>query len=152
MGGSSYQSEVSSGSVGGSAQTVASKHGCPGSGSRGADGGKKLLQRLVAEIQGRQPTAVSPPEPVGLGNLVSSYLSGQHTLGPQTRQRPIRRDWNGVVCFSCGKSGHAATRCPALDESFPFMLPGWRAESTPGGFIMISPRVAAERRRTENCD
>ena len=29
------------------------------------------------------------------------------------------------------------TRCPALDESFPFMLPGWRAEKTPGGFIMI---------------
>ena len=34
--------------------------------------------------------------------------------------------------FSGGKSGHAATRCPALDESFPFMLSGWRAESTPG--------------------
>ena len=24
------------------------------------------------------------------------------------------------------------TRCPVLDESFPFMLPGWRAEKTPG--------------------
>ena len=29
------------------------------------------------------------------------------------------------------------------------MLPGWRAESTPGGFVMISPWVATERRRTE---
>ena len=113
---------------------------------------EKLLQRLVAETQGRQPAAVRPPESVGLGNLFRSYPSGQQTSGPQTRQRPIRRDWNGVVCFSCGTSGHAATRCPALDESFPSMLPGWRAESTPGGFIMISPRVAAERRRTENGD
>ena len=26
----------------------------------------KLMQRLVAETQGRQPAAVSPPEPVGL--------------------------------------------------------------------------------------
>ena len=111
---------------------------------------EKLLQRLVAETQGRQPAAVSPPEPVGLDNLVRSYLSGQQKLGPQIRQRPIRRDWNGVVCVSCGTSGHAATRCPALDESFPFMLPGWRAESTPGGFIMISPRMGAERRQTEN--
>ena len=111
---------------------------------------EKLLQRLVAETQSHQPAAVSPPEPVGLGNLFRSYLSGQQTSGPQTRQRPIRRDWNGVVCFSCGKSGHAATRCPALDESFPFMLPGWRAELTLGGFIMISPSVAAERRQTEN--
>ena len=75
------------------------------------------------------------------------------------RGRCIRVVWattchckNGVVCFSCGKSGHAASRCPALDESFPFMLPGWRAEKTPGGFVMISPRVATERRRTENGD
>ena len=113
---------------------------------------EKLLQRLVAETQSRQPAAVSPAMPVGLGNLFRSYLSEQQTSGPQTRQTPIRRDWNGVVCFSCGKSGHAVTRCPTLDESFPFMLPGWRAESTPGGFIMISPRVVAERRRTENGD
>ena len=41
------------------------------------------------------------------------------------------------MCFSCRKSGHSATRCPALDESFPFMLPGCRAETTPGGFTMI---------------
>ena len=96
---------------------------------------EKLLQRLVAETLSRQSAALSPPEPVGLGNLIRSYLSGQQTSGPQTRQRPIRREWNGVVCFSCRNSGHAATRCPALDESFASMLPGWRAESTPGGFI-----------------
>ena len=54
-----------------------------------------------------------------------------------------------MVCFSCGKSGHAATRCPDLNESFPFMLAGWRAEKTPGVFIMIPPRVSIDRRRTE---
>ena len=113
---------------------------------------EKLLQRLVAETQSRPPSVVSPPEPVGLEKMFRSYLSGQQPVRPPARQRPIRRDWNGVVCFSSGKSGHAATRCPALDESFPFMLPGWRAESTPGGFVMISPRVATERRRTENGD
>ena len=100
---------------------------------------EKLLQRLVAETQSRPPPVVSPPEPVGLEKLLRSYLSGQQPVRPPTRQRTIRRDWNGVVCFSCGKSGHAANHCPALDESFPFMLPGWRAESTPGGFVMISP-------------
>ena len=88
--------------------------------------GEKLLQRLVAEIQSRQPAAVSSPEPVGSG----SYPSGQQTSGPPSRQMPVRRDRDGVGCFSCGKSRHTATRCPALDESFPFMLPGWSAEST----------------------
>ena len=46
--------------------------------------------------------------------------------------------------FSCGKAGHSATRCPTLDETFPFMLLGWEAEKTPGGYILISPRVAAD--------
>ena len=36
-------------------------------------------------------------------------------------------------------------RCPTVDESFPCMLLGWRAETTPGGFLMISPRMAAVR-------
>ena len=110
---------------------------------------ENLLQHLMAETQSRQPAPVIPPEPVGLEYLLRSYLSGQQTSGQQSRQRPIRRDWNGIVCFSCGKAGHS---CHALDESFPFMLPGWRAETTPGGFMMISPRVAAERHRAENGD
>ena len=50
------------------------------------------------------------------------------------------------MCFSCGKSGHAATRCPNLDESFPFMQPGWRADKTPGGFMTADWRVCEERR------
>ena len=40
-----------------------------------------------------------------------------------------------MVCFFCGKSGHAATRCPNLNDSFPFIQPGWRAEKTPVGDI-----------------
>ena len=47
-------------------------------------------------------------------------------------------------------AGHGANRCPTLDESFLFMLPGWRAESTPGGFWKFSPRRAADRRRAGN--
>ena len=48
--------------------------------------------------------------------------------------------WTDVVCFSCGKSGHPVTRCPNLNEAFPFLQPGWRTEKTPGGFVMIPPR------------
>ena len=112
----------------------------------------KLLRRLAAMTQRRQPVAASPPEPGGLTNVDRSFISGQQTSGPQTRQRPISGNRNSVVCFSCGKSGHTVTRCPALDESFPFMLPGWSAESTSSGFVMISPNEAAKRRRAENED
>ena len=108
-----------------------------------------LLQRQVAETQIRQPAAVVAPEPAGLETLLRSLLSGQQASVQQHRQGSFRRDWNDIVCFSCGKAGHSAT---ALDESFPFMLLGWRAEKTPGGFIMISPRVVADSRRAENGD
>ena len=88
---------------------------------------EKLLQRLVTETQSRPSPVISAPVSMGLEQMLRSFLSGQQPMRPPPRQRPIRRDWNGVVCFSCGKSGHAATRCPNLDESFLFMQPGWRA-------------------------
>ena len=76
---------------------------------------EKLIQRLVTETQSRPLPVVSPPVSVGLEQMLRSFLSGQQPTRPPPRQRPIRRDWNSVVCFSCGKSGHAATRCPNLD-------------------------------------
>ena len=107
---------------------------------------EKLFQRLVTEIQSRPPPAMTELE-----QMMRSFLSEQRQRQrPSQRQRPARQDWSDVVCFSCGKSGHAATRCPNLNDSFPFMQPGWWAEKTPGGFIMIPPRVAMDRRWAEN--
>ena len=82
---------------------------------------EKLLQRLVGETQSHPPPVVSPPEPTELEQMLQSFLAGQQQRQrPPTRQLPVRRD---VVCFSCGKSGHAATRCPNLDESVPTVPP-----------------------------
>ena len=70
----------------------------------------KLLQRLVTETQSRPSAVLSPPASMGLEQMLRSFLSGQQPMLLPPRQRPIRRDWNGIVCFSCGKSGHAV-RC-----------------------------------------
>ena len=129
---------------------IADECGCPGpdSGSRDSGGGK-----VVAASGGGDSgvTACSGGDvrTGGIRNFaqISAQISAQ-----QPRQGSFRRDWNAVVCFSCGKAGHSATRCPTLDDSFPFMLPGWTAEKTAGSYAMISPRVAAERRRAENGD
>ena len=110
----------------------------------------KLLQRLAAEIQRRQSALAILDEHTGLEKLLRSCLSEQQPSRQQFRPRPARRGWNEMVYFACGKLGHGANRCPTLDDSFPFMLPGWRAESTLAGFLMISPRMAADRRWAEN--
>ena len=113
---------------------------------------EKLLQNLVVETQIRQPDPVVVSGPAGLETLLRSLLSGHLAPVQQPRQGSFRRDWNAVVCFSCGKAGHSVTRFPILDDTFPFMLPGWKVEKISGGYVMISPRAAAERRRAENGD
>ena len=110
----------------------------------------KLLQRLVAETQSSAPGRRSS----GVGGIgKKTYFSRDNSnRGSHLDSDPSDGTGTEWYVLSCGKLGHAATRCPNLDESFPFMLPGWRAEKTPGGFIMIPPRVAMDRRRTENGD
>ena len=89
------------------------------------------LQRLLGEVQAPKP---------GITDL--------ETL-PQSLPPGILAT---IVCVSCGKAGHGVGRCPKLNETFPFMLPGWSAEKVGDSHVMISPRVAAERRRAGNAD
>ena len=112
----------------------------------------KLAQLLTEKAATRKPTLPMQTEPIKLETRLQDFLEGRQRSDQEFRQRPVQRDWAEMKCFSCGKSGHSATHCPTLDITFPFILPGWKAEKTLSGYTMISPRRAMEQRRTENAN
>ena len=113
---------------------------------------EKLTQLLMSETVKRESAPPTPVEPTWLEALLHTYLTGQQSPGLGPRFRQMRRNWCDVKCFSCRKPGHSVNRCPTLDVTFPFILPGWKAEKTPTGYLMISPKMAMDRRRAENED
>ena len=107
-----------------------------------------LIQRLMGNDR---PVQLAPMRRSGFTDmevLIQNLLPVAQPTWEQPTRESGRRDWSTVVCFSCGKPGHAASRCPVLDMTFPFLPPGWQSERVGGGFVMQSPRILAERYRT----
>ena len=107
----------------------------------------KLVQLLMEKFAKRKPVSPAPTEPTKLETKLQTYFKEKQLPNQQFRPRPVRRNWSDVKCFSYGKTGHSATRCPTLDVTFPFILPGWKAEKTLTGYLMISPKMAGGKRR-----
>ena len=112
----------------------------------------KIVHLLRDKVAAMKPALPETQEPNKLGSKLQTFQNSDRMPKQEFRQRPVQRDWSEVKCFSCGKSGHSATRCPTLDITFPFLLPGWRAEKTSIGYMMISPRRAMDRRQSENAN
>ena len=112
----------------------------------------KIVHHLRDKVAAMKPALPETQEPNKLGSKLQTFQNSDRMPKQEFRQRPVQRDWSEVKCFSCGKSGHSVTRCPTLDITFPFLLPGWRAEKTSIGYMMISPRRAMDRRQSENAN
>ena len=112
----------------------------------------KIADLLRDKMAAMKPALPETQELDKLGSKLQTFQNSDRMPRQEFRQRPVQRDWSEVMCFSCGKSGHSATRCPKLDITFPFLLPGWRAEKTSVGYMMISPRRAMDRRPSENAN
>ena len=100
----------------------------------------------------RKPALPTTQQPTKFETRLQSFLDSKRMPNQEFRQRPAQRDWSEMKCFSCGKSAHSATRCPTLDITLPFILPGWKAEKTSVGYMMISPRRAMDRRQGQNAN
>ena len=72
----------------------------------------KFVQVLTEKVAAGKPALPAPKEPTKLETKLRSFLENRRMPSQEFRQRPVQRDWSEVKCFSCGKSGHSATRCP----------------------------------------
>ena len=93
----------------------------------------------------RTGTAASRSAPTDIKAMLKRLLTGMPTQASQPRPVTASRDWSTTLCFSCGNYSHEVGRCPQLDVTFHFMLPGWLAEKIGAHYEMISPRLAAEQ-------
>ena len=112
------------------------------------------LETMLKHLLPAVPAQAPPPRsaPTEIEAMLKGLLPGTLTQAPQPRPATARRDWAAVLCFSCGNYAHGASRCPTLDVKFPYMLPGWSAERRGDHYMMISPRLIAERLRAGNGD
>ena len=77
-----------------------------------ADPLDRLTELLMSQMVKSEPVPPPPVEPTGVELLLQNYFAKQRSAGLGPRARQMRRNWADVQCFSCGKPGHSATRCP----------------------------------------
>ena len=109
----------------------------------------QLIQRLLGKDHPVQPLLQERSSFTDMEILLQSLLP----VGSPATEQPqptVRHHRSTVVCFSCGESGHAASRCPTLDETCPFLPTGWQADRAGDGFVMRSPRKVADQRQAGN--
>ena len=96
---------------------------------------EQFIQRLMGKEPPLRPLLPDRTNLMDMEILLQNLLP----IGPLVEEhRPLAVSCqvSTVVCFSCGESGHLASRCPALDDMFPFLPPGWLVDWTDDGFVI----------------
>ena len=110
-----------------------------------------LIQRLMGNIRPVQPLQQKRSSFTDMVILLQNLLP----VGSPVTEEPRlteRQNRSSGVCFSYGESSHAASLCPTLNETFPFLPTGWQADRVGDGYVMRSSRMMADHRRMGNVD
>ena len=89
-----------------------------------------LVQRLLGILAPSKRSAVTDLETVVLSWLPVGTVKEDMVVSPRASTVSADR------CFSCGILTHMTENCQTLDEAFPFLPIGWRAERVGDEFIL----------------
>ena len=85
---------------------------------------EQFLQRLMGTEPPLWPLLLERTDITDMEIILQSLLP----VGSQVMEHTllaVNCQVTTAVCFSCGEAGHPVSRCPALDDTFPFLPPGW---------------------------
>ena len=101
-----------------------------------------LVQHLLGTVQPVQPVVQERSSITDMEVLLQSMLPVASVAEDEVRPLTDRRE-PMTRCFSCGEMDHTTPRCPDLDESFPFLPVGWRADWEDDEFVLRPPLKGA---------
>ena len=94
-----------------------------------------LIQRLLGAVRPVQPVVQERSRLTDIEILLQNMLP-VGSVKEADVPPPAPRPESPAGCFSCGELTHETEQCPVLDESFPFLPPGWRADQIDDEFIL----------------
>ena len=94
-----------------------------------------LMQRLLGVVRPVQPVVQERSRLTDIEILLQSMLQ-VGSVKEVDVPPPAPRPESPAGCFSCGDLTHETEQCPVLDESFPFLPVGWRADRIDDEFIL----------------
>ena len=98
-----------------------------------------LIQCLLGTVHPVQPVVQERSRLTDIQIILQSMLP-VGSVAEAVVEPPAHRQESTAGCFSCGELDHTTERCPVLDESFPFLPPGWWEEGVDENFYYDRPR------------
>ena len=110
-----------------------------------------LIQRLLGAVHPVQPVVQERSSLTEIEILIQTMLP-VGSVTEKNVQPPADRREPTAGCFSCGELGHVSAQCPVLDESFPFLPPGWWVDRMDDEFVLRPPPRGADCQQAGNVD